>query len=192
MAKKRRRRRAKSKPRALFGIPAAMKKDTSRVELGLAAASFFGGTVAGVMLGKYSSLLGLGVGAAGVWKKNLYATSFGTGMFFSPNMKQTIATESGTETSGLEGLNLESVKENTKAYFKNLAEKIMLKSGEESSTTTSGLSGKEDVTYFINPYTRKTDQLDLSAMDKIQSQIAEMGRPMTRTYGEMDTPPENF
>lgn len=170
MAARKKGRKKRSRNKGFSGIPGTMTKQMSRKELGLAMLSFFGGTVLGSAIGKYSGLSGLAFAGAGVWKKNLYATSFGAGMFLS-----TVAKPAGSTTTesvqGLGEFSVDAMKENTMSYLKSLGSKLMLKA--PASEGTNGLNGDE-VTYFINPYTQQQEALDLRALDKIQEKVVQM------------------
>jgi hypothetical protein len=97
------------------------------------------------------------------------------------------ATTSATATNGfddLEGLNLKQfgadAKARVEAYFKNLAEKVTFGKykGDDVKTaiqTVQGLFGPdESVSYFLNPGTSGVGEVDLSALDKIQQQVAQL------------------
>jgi hypothetical protein len=63
----------------------------------------------------------------------------------------------------------EQAKDRVGTFFKNFSEKLYIKA---EPTGTAGLAGEEQVTYFVNPYNAK--ELDMSAIDRIQEQIANM------------------
>ena len=194
MAKaKKRKRTSGTRTRSNSSAPAAniLTKEVSRKEIGLAVLSFFGGTIMGAALGKYSGLGGLAIAGLGAWKKNIYATSLGAGMFLSAVPKAAGDATNGIEDEDMDGISMESIKENTKNYFQILASKLMLKAAP-SQDGTSGLNGEDDVTYFINPYTQSSDKLDTSELDRIQEQIAQMNNPVNGTFGEPDFTQRNF
>ncbi|MFN8414825.1 MAG: hypothetical protein U0U66_00690 [Cytophagaceae bacterium] len=192
MAKaKKRKRTSGTRTRSNSSASAAsvLTKEVSRKEIGFAVLSFFGGTIMGAALGKYSGLGGLAIAGLGAWKKNMYATSLGAGMFLSTVPKAAITGTDGIAVGEIDGISMESIKENTKNYFQTLASKLMLKSSE-----TEGLNGEgeDDVTYFINPYTQSADKLDTRELDRIQEQIAQMNNPVNGTFGEPDFTERNF
>lgn len=194
MAKaKKRKRTSGTRTRSNSSASAAsvLTKEVSRKEIGFAVLSFFGGTIMGAALGKYSGLGGLAIAGLGAWKKNMYATSLGAGMFLSTVPKPTDNATNGLEDEDMEGISIESIKENTKNYFQTLANKLMLKASP-SQEGTSGLGGEDDVTYFINPYTQSPDKLDTRELDRIQEQIAQMNNPVNGTFGEPDFTERNF
>lgn len=145
----------------------------------------------GAALGKYSGLGGLAIAGLGAWKQNMCATSLGAGMFLSTVPKPTGDATNGIEDEDMEGISITSIKENTKNYFQTLANKLMLKTGS-SQDGASGLAGEEDVTYFINPYTGRADNLDTRELDRIQEQIAQMNNPVNGTFGDTDLSERNF
>ncbi len=193
MAKaKKRKRTSGTRTRSNSSASAAsvLTKEVSRKEIGFAVLSFFGGTIMGAALGKYSGLGGLAIAGLGAWKKNMYATSLGAGMFLSTVPKAASTGTDGIAVGEIDGISMESIKENTKNYFQTLASKLMLKSSE----AVEGLNGEgeDDVTYFINPYTQSADKLDTRALDRIQEQIAQMNTPVNGTFGEPDFTERNF
>ncbi|ABG58753.1 hypothetical protein [Cytophaga hutchinsonii] len=191
-AKKRKRTTSRSRTRtrrtSSASAPLVLTKEVSRKEIGVAVLSFFGGTIIGAALGKYSGLGGLAIAGLGAWKKNMYATSLGAGMFLSTVPKPMGDATNGISDEEMEGVSIASIKENTKNYFQTLASKLMLKSSEG----TNGLSGEDDVTYFINPYTQGSGKLDTRELDRIQEQIAQMNNPVNGTFGEPDFTERNF
>lgn len=180
--------RTRTRSNSSASVTSILTKEVSRKEIGFAMLSFFGGTIMGAALGKYSGLGGLAIAGLGAWKQNMYATSLGAGMFLSTVPKIASDAANGIADEDMEGISMASIKENTKNYFHTLASKLMLK----SSDGTNGLSGDEDVTYFINPYTQGSDKLDTRELDRIQEQIAQMNNPVNGTFGEPDFTERNF
>jgi len=78
-----------------------------------------------------------------------------------------------TPTESVEGFDMKQIaseaKDRVGTFFKNFGEKLYL-----SKETIAGLAGDDDsnVTYFVNPYSK--NELDMSAIDRIQEQIAQM------------------
>lgn len=73
----------------------------------------------------------------------------------------------------------EEAKDRVGTFFKNFSEKLYLNKAAEPSAT-NGLAGDQDgeqVTYFVNPY-GNTKELDMSAIDRLQEQIATMNGGM--------------
>ena len=92
-------------------------------------------------------------------------------MMFSPLRKPAQETN-GFADEVMGGFSMKSIGENTKDYFKNMGQKFMLKS-PGTTETTSGLSGADEVSYFVNPYTQ-SNQIDLRDLDKISERVAQM------------------
>jgi hypothetical protein len=134
--------------------------------------SFLGGAVAANFVGKYSGYLGLAIGGWGLWKKNFYAASVGAGLILTQQAQKSVL--GSLEDEGMEGLNFKQGMENTKNYFKNIGNKFLLKEPTPAQTT-SGLSGQEQTaTYFVNPLSGQSNTIDLSELDKLSAQIAQM------------------
>ena len=86
--------------------------------------------------------------------------------------KQASAATTETSTESVEGFDIKQIaseaKDRVGTFFKNFGEKLYL-----SKQTIAGLAGDDDnVTYFVNPYSNK--ELDMSAIDRVQEQIAQM------------------
>jgi hypothetical protein len=156
-------RKGKSKSKALAGAAKATSPYMLTAKEGalmLLAAIAAGG--AGAALGRHSFAAGIPVTLLGVHKQNKYiiAAGLGIGGF---DIKQ-IATEA---------------KDRVGTFFKNFGEKLYL-----SRETIAGLAGDEPVTYFVNPFSTK--ELDMSAIDRIQEQIAQMNKSGTANLTEDD------
>ena len=79
----------------------------------------------------------------------------------------------------------EEAKDRVGTFFKNFSEKLYISKAAEPSAT-AGLSGEqteEQVTYFVNPYS-ETKELDMSAIDRIQEQIATMNGSLNEVERE--------
>jgi hypothetical protein len=126
---------------------------------------------AGAALGKHSFLAGIPVTLIGVHKGNKYVIAAGLGLVLSNGFQKSGTT--GTTTESVEGFDMKQIaseaKDRVGTFFKNFGEKLYL-----SKETIAGLAGDDDgnVTYFVNPYSTK--ELDMSAIDRIQEQIAQM------------------
>jgi hypothetical protein len=154
----------------------------------LAAAIAAGG--AGAAIGKHSFFAGIPVTVFGVHKQNKYIIAAGLGLVLSNGFQKQAATAATTTTTtdtasaeSVEGFDFKLIAEQAKdrvgTFFKNFGEKLYLPKSEGS--TTEGL-GDDQVSYFVNPYSNK--ELDLSAIDRIQEQVAQMSQP---TYGLNET-----
>lgn len=149
-------------------------------EGGLLLVSALAGGGAGAAIGKHSLLIGIPVALWGVHKENKYITSAGLGLCLSNGFQQQ---QSTTTTNGIgdemDGFSVEEVKERVGNYFRNFGEKLYLPKAQPAPQTTNGLGADEAPTYFINPYQTSTTQLqgnelDLSHLDRVQEQIAQM------------------
>lgn len=129
---------------------------------------------AGAALGKHSFLAGIPVTLIGVHKGNKYVIAAGLGLVLSNGFqKQASAATTETTTESVEGFDIKQIaseaKDRVGTFFKNFGEKLYL-----SKQTIAGLAGDDDsnVTYFVNPFSNK--ELDMSAIDRVQEQIAQM------------------
>jgi hypothetical protein len=169
--------------RALSGIeavmaPTKMQSEISRKQLAIALGVLAGANVAGSLLLEKHVLIPAGIAlAVGLIKKNLYWTAAGSGLLLAgamPLAKPAIATEAsatGDEVSGFDFKDFtEKVKERAKNYLANYKEKLYLPASTDAAV--SGLNGEGDkVNYFVNPYAKANGQLDMSALDRIQSEV---------------------
>ncbi len=135
---------------------------------------------AGAALGKHSLIAGVPVTLLGFHKKNPYIIAAGLGLTLSNGFQN--QSKAVANVQGVDGFDLKQVAEGAKdrvgTFFKNFSEKLYLDKGEPSAT--AGLAGdnkEEQVTYFVNPY-NDLKELDMSAIDRIQEQIAAMNQGM--------------
>jgi hypothetical protein len=166
---------------ALFGNPAAVQsyKDTAKDGLFILVAAIAAGG-AGAAIGKHSLLAGLPLTFYGIHNKNKYLIAAGLGLTLSNGFQKPGG--QSTTTQGIDGFDFKQfasdAKDRVGTFFQNFSEKLYLpkKAEQQSSSeqTTEGV-GDDGVTYFINPY-KGTGDLDMSELDKIQSQIAEMNK----------------
>ncbi|MBK8291010.1 MAG: hypothetical protein IPK96_08695 [Flammeovirgaceae bacterium] len=159
----------------LFGTAPVMQhpitQTVTKGGLVLLAAIAAGG--AGAALGKHSLLAGIPVTLLGFHKKNPYIIAAGLGLTLSNGFQN----QNKTTVQGVEGFDMKQIAEQAKdrvgTFFKNFSEKLYIKA---EPTGTAGLAGEEQVTYFVNPYNAK--ELDMTAIDRIQEQIANMNGGM--------------
>jgi hypothetical protein len=159
---------------ALFGTAPVMEhpiaQTVTKGGLVLLAAIAAGG--AGAALGKHSLLAGIPVTLVGFHKKNPYIIAAGLGLTLSNGFQNKNKT---TTVQGVDGFDMKQIAEQAKdrvgTFFKNFSEKLYISKAEPSAT--NGLAGEEQVTYFVNPY-NNAKELDMSAIDRIQEQIANM------------------
>ena len=159
---------------ALFGTAPVMEhpiaQTVTKGGLVLLAAIAAGG--AGAALGKHSLRAGIPVTLVGFHKKNPYIIAAGLGLTLSNGFQNQNKT---TTVQGVDGFDMKQIAEQAKdrvgTFFKNFSEKLYISKAEPSAT--NGLAGEEQVTYFVNPY-NNSKELDMSAIDRIQEQIANM------------------
>jgi hypothetical protein len=165
-------RRKKRKARAFHGISTVvtLKKkkpvlDTLK-EGAFVLASGIAGGGAGAAIGKHSLVVGIPVTLFGIYKGNKYITSAGLGLCLS-NGFQKSAGLNGVEDD-INGFDVDQIKERVGTFFQNFSEKLYL----PKSTDGVNGSGEDNPSYFVNPY--RQAELDMSQLDKIQSQVAQM------------------
>jgi hypothetical protein len=130
---------------------------------------------AGAALGKHSLIAGVPVTLIGFHKNNPYLIAAGLGLTLSNGFQN----QKAAPVSGVDGFDFKQIAEEAKdrvgTFFKNFSEKLYLPKSETATETTAGLEGNQDeqVTYFVNPY-NELNELDMSAIDRIQEQIAGM------------------
>lgn len=185
MGRSKKRRKKRKNGKGLFGVTTAAgnsyistAKDTALMLLAAIAA---GG--AGAAIGKHSLLVGLPITIFGIHKQNKYITAAGLGFTLSNGFQKKADAATTETTEGLGDIKqiAEQAKERVGTFFKNFAEKLYLP--KSITEGTNGL-GEGEVTYFVNPYSNK--ELDMSAIDRIQEQIAEMNRKGTAGLNEIE------
>lgn len=179
MAKTRRKKNKKREQgQALFGTAPVMEHPVAQTVtkggLVLLAAIAAGG--AGAALGKHSLLAGIPVTLVGFHKKNPYIIAAGLGLTLSNGFQN----QNKATVQGVDGFDIKQIAEQAKdrvgTFFKNFSEKLYISKAAEPNAT-AGLAGEEPVTYFVNPY-NDTKELDMTAIDRIQEQIAAMNGGM--------------
>jgi hypothetical protein len=143
---------------------------------------------AGAALGKHSLIAGIPLALFGYHKGNQYLMAAGMGLVLSNGFQNPNKT---TAVQGVDGFDLklaaEEAKDRVGTFFKNFSEKLYLAKAEP----TAGLEGKDDqVTYFVNPYNNKG--LDMSAIDRLQEQIASMSKSGTNGLSAVEEPDREF
>lgn len=130
---------------------------------------------AGAALGKHSFLAGIPVTVAGRYFDNKYITAAGLGLSLSNGFQ---TEKKAAPTSGVNGFDFKQVAEDAKErvgkYFENFKEKLYIPATPAMPSATDGLGAPDKVQYFINPY--GTQELDLSAMERVEQQIASMNK----------------
>jgi hypothetical protein len=129
----------------------------------------------GAVFGKHSLIAGIPVTLFGIYKKNNYIVAAGLGLTMSNGFQKKAEAHPPAET--VEGFDIKVIaseaKDRVGNFFKNFGEKLYLPKPKEEEAT-AGLGEDEEVTYFVNPYSNK--ELDMSAIDRVQEQIAEMNK----------------
>jgi hypothetical protein len=181
MAKKNSYRKKAQKKQFLDGITVEQAKGSYK-KAGLktgrdAIISVVGGGLAGAVLGRASLLAGLAVTGVGHFMGSESAASFGVGMMASGSY-QTIAALSGTEQEGFEG-----VKERVLAFKDDLKHRLFLDklfpASEKKTEQDQGTNGMGEVQYFTYPNGKElegSNDLDMSALDRIERQVAESAK----------------
>lgn len=165
---------------ALFGISAdqttSYKETLKEGGLILLAAIAAGG--AGAALGKHSLIAGIPLTLVGIHKKNKYIIAAGLGMTMSNGFQGSGSSMHGTEDTNVEGFDIAQITQNAKDrvsnFFSNFKDKLYLVKSADAGVSGLGETD-EQVSYFVNPY-QGTGELDTSALDRVQEQIAQMNK----------------
>lgn len=129
-----------------------------------------GGGLIGAALGRPSLLIGAGVTGAGHYMGNKVATLLGIGMMAANGFQKSKTVE------GLEGMDMQSIKDRMVAYKDNFSEKLYLdkiipKKNGGSKDETSGFGELQ----FFNYPNDMNGYNDLAALDSIERQIEQSG-----------------
>ena len=160
---------------ALFGTAQIMEHPIAQAitKGGLVLLTAIASGGAGAALGKHSLLVGIPVTLFGFHKKNPYLIAAGLGLTLSNGFQN----QSKATAPAIDGFDVKQMAEQAKdrvgTFFKNFSEKLYISKAEPN--VIAGLAGdtkEEQVSYFVNPYSTK--ELDMSAIDRIQEQIANM------------------
>jgi hypothetical protein len=161
------------------------------LETGLTLAAGIAAGFVGAALGKHSFVAGIPVTAIGIHKKNIYLTAAGLGLALSNGFQNAGQTDQqpAASTEGVDGIKeiTDQAKERVGNFLQNFKQKLYL-SPTPQPQAVMGLGENEQVTYFVNPYTG-TGDLDMSAIDRLQEQIAQMNKPGT---SGLDEPEREF
>ncbi len=140
------------------------------------------GGVAGSAIGRASLIVGAAVTGLGHYYKSRLASVFGVGMMAANGFQQSGEQMKGTPKDGIEGV-LDGVKERVLNFKDTFTQKIYLdkimKPKEEKKTDES-TKGVGEVQYFTYPEKKELEgatekELDLTALDRIEKQVAENG-----------------
>lgn len=176
-ARKKNKNKKQNHGHALFGTTPVMEHPIASTVTkgGLMLLAAIAASGAGAALGKHSLLAGIPVTLVGFHKKNPYIIAAGLGLTLSNGFQN----KNSQTVQGIEGFDMKQIAEQAKdrvgTFFKNFSEKLYIGKPAEPSATSglTGGQGEEQVTYFVNPY-NDTKELDMSAIDRIQEQIATM------------------
>jgi hypothetical protein len=131
-----------------------------------------GGGLIGAAVGKPSLIIGVGVTGAGHYMENRMVTLLGIGMMAANGFQKSKTVE------GLDGMNMQSIKDRMNAYKDNFAEKLYLdkvlhksKGGKDKEET----SGFGELQFFNYPNDVNGPYNEYSALDSIERQIEESG-----------------
>jgi len=148
------------------------------------------GTV-GAAIGRASLIVGIPVTIFGAHKRNPYIVAAGVGLALANGFQK--------PTSGITGVDgfdfkqaTQDAKDRVRTFFENFKGKLYLPSSTQTVVSTQaatnglGEGTEEQITYFVNPYGNQPNsndmaalpELDMSAIDRIQEQIAEMSKPV--------------
>jgi len=135
-----------------------------------------GGGLAGAVLGRSSFLVGVAVTGVGHFMGSGGTAAFGVGMMASGGYQAVAGAMNGTEKEGFEG-----VKERMSAFkeeFKRklFLDKIIKSKKKEEEKSDEGTNGMGEVQYFTYPNAKElegTNDLDMSALDRIEKKVAE-------------------
>jgi hypothetical protein len=150
-----------------------------------------GGSLAGVLLGRSSLLIGIAVTGTGHFIGSPSAAMFGVGMMASGGYQTMNAAMNGVEKDGVEG-----IKERFGNFKENLKRQLFLdkiipakktdkeKSGEDEST-----NGVGEVQYFKHPGDEEVNgkkELDFSEANRLEQQIEQSGKHFAQMQGMPD------
>lgn len=160
--------------------------DTAK-EGGLILLAAIAASGAGAAIGKHSLIAGVPLTLIGIHRKNKYLIAAGLGLALSNGFQKQNQSQS---VQGVNGFDLKQMAQGAKdrvgTFFENFKGKFYL-SPATVATATDGLEEEnkdEQVSYFVNPY-NGAGELDTSAIDRVQEQIAEMNKSVNG-LNEMD------
>ncbi|MCC7303083.1 MAG: hypothetical protein IT233_10620 [Bacteroidia bacterium] len=161
------------------------------------------GGVAGSAIGRASLIVGAAITGLGHYYKNHLASIFGVGMM-AANGFQGNTEMKGTPKEGLEGV-IEGAKDRVMAFKDTFSQKLYLdkvmKKKEEKKETTNGVGEVQYFTYPENKELGQGQELDLTALDKLEKQVAQsgesfqqknMGTLPVQEMGEIDPSETNY
>jgi hypothetical protein len=150
-------------------------------------AAIFGGGI-GAAIGKHSLLVGIPISILGVHYNYKQITALGVGMAISNGFQSSSATPAKAVNGvddDMHGFDINQIKDRVGTYFKNFSEKLYLPKTEAPVNATDEMNGDEMPTRFLNPYNDNSSlqgDIDLSQMDKVKAQIAQMNGMEDREF----------
>jgi hypothetical protein len=145
------------------------------------------GGVAGSAIGRASLIIGAAVTGLGHYYKSRLASVFGVGMMAASGFQKTDEQMKGTEKEGFGGV-VDGAKERVMNFKDSFSQKLFLdkvlksKKTDEKKESTNGVG---EVQYFTYPENKElgentTEELDLTALDRIEKQVAESGNSFVK------------
>lgn len=181
--KRKKTRKGNQHPLAGTQQPQAMTYADTAKQGGLILLTAIAAGGVGAVFGKHSLIAGIPVTLFGIHKQNKYIIAAGLGLTMSNGFQKKAEAQPAAEATTVEGFDIKvlatEAKDRVGNFFKNFGEKLYLPKPKEE--TTAGLGEDEEVTYFVNPYSNK--ELDMSAIDRVQEEIAQMNKVNNTTSG---------
>lgn len=162
-----------------------------------------GGGLAGAVFGRSSFLVGVAVTGVGHFMGSGGTAAFGVGMMASGGYQAVAGAMNGTQKEGFEG-----VKQRMGAFKEEFKRKLFLDKipgikKKEDDKSDDGTNGMGEVQYFTYPGSKElgeTDELDMSALERIEKQVAESAQKFeakqsvsgTAEFDSMNIGEQNF
>jgi hypothetical protein len=144
-----------------------------------------GGSLAGAIVGRSSFIVGMAVTGMGHYMGSGGASAFGIGMMASGGYQSMSSGMDGLEKKGIEG-----VKERMMAYKDEFKRKLFLdkiiRSKKNADSTSDNINGMGEVQYFTYPNAKElqgTGDLDMSALERIEQQVAASAKSFEAKQG---------
>ena len=142
-----------------------------------------GGGIAGAVVGRASFLVGIVATGAGYYFGSHSAAAFGVGMMASGGSQVATQAVSGTESEGFEGVKerLTALKEDFKhrLFLDKIIKPKTTTTSETTTTKEETTNGMSEVQYFTYPNGKELEganDLDMSALERIEKQVAESAK----------------
>lgn len=167
-----------------------------------------GGGLAGAVLGRSSFLVGVAVTGVGHYMGSNGAAAFGVGMMASGGYQAVAGAMNGTQKEGIEGMKERMLAFKEEFKRKLFLDKIIKSKKKEDEKSDEGTNGMGEVQYFTYPNSKELegagDTLDMSALDRIERQVAESAQKFeakqsvsgtgtgNEEFGSVDISDQNF